>query len=305
MLLAIIMKHYVEAKTQAGNAQTLWAEAYEVFIRWKNERRHLRVPISAIVSALEKASQSYDEDDGRSDMMSELEEQVYDELGKPLKIEDVQRAFADWRDTGDDELPAEQVIELMTEAVQEWYASNNVNADMDEVLKLTHKVDHRTRKIAILARKLETENPYPNEVQAMEDFLKQLEISTEEMQSLQASQRKQIDELRRIKRGLLLTLKVRQSSVDQLELDPDDPTSVNSLLAHGDHTHYKWQLPSSSIERRSRIVSQQSLKNGFSRVPDSQIASTGNGQTGPYINGTHSQQPRHSLDEDLSDEENI
>merc|ERR1712070_886331 len=117
-------------------------------------------PIDHIVAALEKAASTFEEmDDGT---MDEEMEQIIDELGKPLKVIDVQRAYADFKDTAEDELPADQVEELMAECVDEWYVQNNTNIDMDEVLKLTHKVDHRTRKINILARKLETENPCPN-----------------------------------------------------------------------------------------------------------------------------------------------
>lgn len=295
MLLAIIMKHYVEAKDKAGNAQTLWSEAFQVFRRWRMEQKGLCVPIPAILHALIREDQRLAKIDELAEMegLDDEEEELIEELGKPVRIEDLQDAYAAF--TGDmEQLPEDQALELLEESVLEYYDQNNVNVDMDEVLKLTHKVEHRTRKIKHLLSQLEQDNQYPNEVEGLRQLLKDFEDATYELQRQKKAHRKQTEELRAMKRGILLQLQSSQAAMADAG-NVDDPTSVNSLLSHGTHTVYQWKLSKLDIAEETNDmwgagVDIDGLEGDMDGRP------LGAGPAGPVT--AHSQQPRWSFNDE-------
>merc|ERR1719326_654198 len=53
MLLAIVMDAYSEVKQQAGNAETLFTEIKQTYVRWKGIRRKQLVPLSHVLKALD------------------------------------------------------------------------------------------------------------------------------------------------------------------------------------------------------------------------------------------------------------
>merc|ERR1719379_2889800 len=94
-----------------------------------------------------------------------------------------------------------------------------------------------------MSKQLDKANPCPNEIAAMDEFLKEVEVFTDELRAECNSHRKEVQELRTLKRGLLLQLQTRQSLVAGLGSE-EDPSSVNSLLRHGEHSTYDWKLGS-------------------------------------------------------------
>jgi hypothetical protein len=246
MLLAIIMKHYVQAKDQAGNAQTLWSEAAQVFRRWRSDRNGHTVPIEKIVVAIEKEDRAdeiaralADEEDVH---IETDEEQAMRELGKINSIDELISLYAEHTNGGI--LGEVQAIELMEGAVESFYHRNHSAIDMDEVLKLTHKVEYRTQKLYRMSRQLDKKNPCPNEVNAMSDFLTELETFTDELRSQCNSHRDEVNELRTLKRGLLLQLQTRQALMSGVTGEDHEAQSVNALLATGEYARYDWKLTS-------------------------------------------------------------
>jgi len=177
------------------------------------------------------------------DVIIEDEDQMaLDLLGPTMAMDDLKDAYREYTNGG--EVGDEQVLGLMQGATEEFYHQNHSAIDMDEVLKLTHKVEYRTKKLNKMSKLLDKKNPCPNEIAAMGDFLKEVEVFTDEVRAEAKCHQEEVEELRTLKRGLLLQLQTRQSLVAGLGNSDNDPTSVNSLLAHGDYSHYEWKLGS-------------------------------------------------------------
>eukprot|EP00746_Dinoflagellata_sp_MGD_P167281 gnl/MRDRNA2_/MRDRNA2_97777_c0_seq1.p1 gnl/MRDRNA2_/MRDRNA2_97777_c0~~gnl/MRDRNA2_/MRDRNA2_97777_c0_seq1.p1 ORF type:complete len:988 (+),score=181.49 gnl/MRDRNA2_/MRDRNA2_97777_c0_seq1:73-3036(+) len=51
MLLAIVMDHYCQVKESSGNAETLWQETVQTYMRWKGVRKGLLVPLEDVLAA--------------------------------------------------------------------------------------------------------------------------------------------------------------------------------------------------------------------------------------------------------------
>lgn len=243
MLLAIIMKHYVAAKDSAGNAEPLWVEAAQTFQRWREVRRGESVPMEKLLDVLNedehqraKERKKEEEEDTHIETDEEIELKV---LGKIMFAEDMQQIYSDAIDEG--VLPIDQVLNLMKDAVSDFYHQNHSGIDMDEVLKLTRKVEYRTRKLLRISKELDKSNKCPNEIGAFSNFIKDLETFTDEQRSEYESHCKQVDEMRTLKRGLLLQLQCRQSLGEGAI---DDPTSVSALLSSSNNHRYDWKIGS-------------------------------------------------------------
>jgi len=177
---------------------------------------------------------------------------------------------------------------------------------MDEVLKLTHKVEYRTKKLNKMSKLLDKKNPCPNELEAMANFLKEVEIFTDELRSECNSEREAVEELRTLKRGLLLQLQTRQSLVSGGADLEDDPTSVNSLLAHGDYAHYDWKLGSrfSDDLRPENSGFDNDAYNGRGvGLTDDDGLYHDNEAAGAPLSMGQSRQPRYAMDDPVSDDE--
>jgi hypothetical protein len=258
------------------------------------EQKGVVVPIGKLLNAIAKEDQQdalRGEDEFSSYGLSEDEEELIERLGKCIKVQDLQDTYASF--TGDtEELPASQAIELLELSILWFYDKNNENVDMDEVLQYTHKVEARTRKINTLLAQLDTDNPFPNELEGMKDLLKEFQGATREMERQRSAHQTQVEELRTLKRGLLLQLQAHQSSSENVN-SAEDPTSVNSLLSHGIPSRYHWRMsmmsenPLRDNDPKSREID----------IDEYDATSFGNAQ-GP---SGHSQQPRY-LDEESDDE---
>lgn len=314
MLLAIIMKHYVQAKDSAGNAQTLWSEAAQVWRRARSERAGKTVAIEKLLTTVDKEIKKEemenalnDEDDIHIDTDEEMELKM---LGTVVTIDMLQESYREH--TGGGELNEDQAVHLITRAVEEYYGHHHSAVDMDEVLKLTHKVEYRTTKLMKLSKQLDKKNPCPNEITAMSEFLKDVEGFTDELRSEAEAQRKEVQELRTLKRGVLLQLQTRQTLVSGLGSQDDDPTSVTALLATGDFTHYDWKLGSRFSDdprphERDRLDGRGvGLGEHDEDVVDYEhtgLDALEGGPTGPLTSQTQTRQPRYAMDDPISDDE--
>jgi len=311
MLLAIIMKHYVQAKDRAGNAQTLWSEAAQVFKRWRDERYGRTVPLEKILTTLEKEEKAEKlalEDADEEDIHIETDEEIeLHALGKVTLLEDLQTAYANHNNG--QELFDEQCMLIMEEAITEFYIQHHSSVDMDEVLKLTHKVEYRTQKLNKMSKQLDKKNPCPNEVEAMANFLKEVEVFTDDLRAESDANRREVQELRTLKRGLLLQLQTRQSLLAGTAGSEDDPTSVSSLLARGDYVHYDWKL-GSRFSDDPGVAFGRGVGHADYDDPDAPVdfehtdqKALDGGPTGPLTSMTQTRQPRYHMDDPLSDDE--
>jgi hypothetical protein len=301
MLLAIIMKHYVQAKDQSRNAQTLWSEAAQVFSRWRAERAGKVVPIGKILYVMEKEDRAeaaraamQDEEDYRIEDVQELELKL---LGRIMFTEDLQNSYKEMNKGG--EVSDEQLLLLWEAAIEEYYSQNHNAVDMDEVLKLTHKVEHRVQKLNKMSKQFDKKNACPNEVLAYSRFLKDVEVFTDELRAECTSQKQEVEELRTLKRGLLLQLQTRQSLVAGTNNTEYDPTSVTHLLAHGDYVHYDWKLPSRYSDDLKKEPSGMPPRPDLDDHEDNEWID--DNVAGPKAVSTR--QPRYAMDDPVSDDE--
>lgn len=313
MLLAIIMKHYVQAKYQAGNAETLWAEAYQVYRRWRDERAGLSVSIDKILFVLEQEhkllkQQALLEDE--EDVHIEDEDEIaLQELGPVITASDLVKAYAHFSKNGG-EVREEQILQLMKDATEDYYHQHHAPLNMEEVLKMTHKVEHRCVKLNKMSKMLDRKAVCRNELESTGDFLKEVETFTDELRAECKTHKHEVEELRTLKRGLLLQLQTRQS------LDPaaqrlahEDPTMVSHLFANGDYCQYDWKLGSRFVGDGAREHSHRAHGNAGIIVDtrsghgigDTEISlDFDDGLTGPKAG---SRQPRMGMEDAFSDDE--
>merc|ERR1719163_822815 len=56
MLLAIVMDAYTDVTASSGNAETIWFEAAQTFVRWNGVRKKELVPMTVVLKCLDKDS---------------------------------------------------------------------------------------------------------------------------------------------------------------------------------------------------------------------------------------------------------
>merc|ERR1712032_1101830 len=135
-------------------------------------------------------------------------------------------------------------------AVECHYARNHHEADMDEVTILTRKAEHRSKKLVKLSKQRERQVPKHDEIAQMEEFAQELERFTDELRQERETQRREVDELRTLKRGLLLQLQLRSSHGNSATdgstaaaISPDAPT-WGTLLSQCSPSRYEWRTGS-------------------------------------------------------------
>jgi len=308
MLLAIIMKHYVQAKDQAGNAQTLWSEAFQVWQRWRDERGGRSVAIDKILSVMLKedrieAKQQLLEDEEDVHIEDEDELALF-ELGRVVTSSDVQKSYAALSKNGG-EVGEEQILTLMELAIEDYYGHHHRALDMEEVLKMTHKVEYRCQKLNKMSKLLDRKNQCPNELESTGEFLKEVETFTDELRAECKSHRHEVDELRTLKRGLLLQLQTRQSLDPRLQgAEEEDTTLVSGLLDTGDYTHYNWKIGSRFVGDHAapqQEYQQRGHGEDMGMGIDAEISLDFDGAlTGPRGG---SRQPRKAMEDPYSDDE--
>lgn len=311
MLLAIIMKHYVQAKDQAGNAQTLWSEAYQVYQRWRDERRGHSVGIDKILFVMEKEDRI-----NKAQQMLEDEEDIHIEdeeelelleLGPVVTSGDFVKAYAHLS-KGGGEVSEEQILTLMESATTDYYNHHHRALDMEEVLKMTHKVEYRCQKLNKMSKLLDRKAICKNELESTGDFLKEVETFTDELRAECKSHKHEVEELRTLKRGLLLQLQTRQSLDPRTQhADEEDKTLVSALLATGEYSHYDWKLGSRFVgdqaHEHHHANGHGESRHGHDGVVETEISLDFDGLTGPRGGGGGSRQPRMAMEDPYSDDE--
>jgi len=306
MLLAIIMKHYVQAKDSAGNAQTLWSEAFQVIQRARDERAGRAVSMDKILTSVEKDIRALealkameDEEDAHIEDDDEIELSI---LGEVMMLEDLQDIYREHNNGT--EIGEKQALFLMEAAIEDFYAHNHSAIDMEEVLHLTHKVEYRTLHLIKMSKQLDKKNPCKNEIETMGAFLKDMEAFTDELRSERDGHRSEMDELRTLKQGLLLQMQTRQSLKG--DVADGNPMSVNSLRAHGDISHYAWRMGSrySDDPRHDQEgndgLDRQGGKEVSLNLEDEHTDDPVAGDMGPL--STNTRQPRTIMDDQFSDD---
>jgi len=250
MLLAIIMEHYVTVKDMAGVAQPLWEEGWEVWVRmWQVHRGECVALDKVLLSLVQEERQEQAkreemlEDEDAEERIDELDEET-DPLGRILFVEDLQKIY---QDQMSGELPYNQAVDLLESAIKRFYSQNHGDVDMDEVMTLTRRVDFRTTKLNRLSKQYDLQKSCGDEVAALEELVKNMEDYTDELRQEREVKRREIDELRHMKHGLLLQLQLRQA-----EIDPN-AASVGAVLSQGEPVRFDWQLGKRSVEKRFNL----------------------------------------------------
>jgi len=319
MLLAIIMKHYVQAKDSAGNAQTLWSEAFQVWERWRDERKGRTVAIEKILSVLEKEDRierqllllNPDEEDIHIEDEEELELNL---LGRVLTAQDMMKSYATHAKGGP--LSEEQILTLMELATTDFYNAHHSALDMEEVLKMTHKVEYRCQKLNKMSKLLDRKNACPNELEATRDFLKEVETFTDELRAECKSHKGEVEELRTLKRGLLLQLQTRQSLDPRLQdqdiAQEESATLVTTLMDTADPPSYHWKLASRFVgeghasapqKPRSQFAQPAEVDTEISIDFDELIVAPGPAGRLASTAPIATRQPRKAIEDPYSDDE--
>lgn len=218
MILAIVMDHYGQAKDIARSGDTLWEEAYQIWTRLRMVQKGKAVPISKVVAALE-AQEKEEAKDEDADSGSDDEEA--EDKRPPMTISDIETIFrqhAPGVHRERDQLGPEQALEMMAAAVQDFYNKNHQSADMDEVMYLSRKVEWRTKKMSRMAKKYETRAE--DEIESLKNLTKELALFTDELRDERQAQRQELEDLRAMKRGLLLQLQASQPEAEVLGIFP-------------------------------------------------------------------------------------
>jgi len=229
-------------KNSAGVAQTLWDEAVEDWYRWREVRHGRAVPIARVLTALVKEDRAKEVAGSQSD----LDYEVHDGANTDpiVFVEGLCDRYSEYMNA---ELNPEQSLELLEGAVAYHYARNHHEADMDEVTILTRKVEHRSRKLVKLSKQRESQVPKHDEIAQMKEFAQELERFTDELRQEREAQRREVDELRTLKRGLLLQLQ-RRSSHGNSVTDGSTAATISSdaptwgmLLSQCSPPRYEWR----------------------------------------------------------------
>jgi len=217
MLLAIIMDHYQEQSKDAMDRLTLWGEARKEVRRFRAENAGRAVPVLRILDAMVAQDQrNAQELLERED--EDIEEEEEDDIGPLVKVtEIVQEYTQEWCTKQGDGVRCvteQQVTQLMAEAIVEYETKHAKHSDMDEVVYLTRKVDYRTKKIMKMAKDHSKRVQNYNELADLKNMTKEFTIFAEELRGEREAQVKEAEELRNIKRGLLLQLQLRMPDAD-------------------------------------------------------------------------------------------
>mmetsp|Transcript_11408 Transcript_11408/g.33420 ORF Transcript_11408/g.33420 Transcript_11408/m.33420 type:complete len:157 (+) Transcript_11408:1-471(+) len=79
MLLAIIMDVYTDVKGSIGNdAETLWSQSREIYVRWRDVRQGHSIPLSTVLKALDPTD--LESEDGEADDSSLMVENFIEEV---------------------------------------------------------------------------------------------------------------------------------------------------------------------------------------------------------------------------------
>lgn len=189
MVIAIIMHNYAEVKEETCSAETLLDEAYQLWTRWNGIRRGTLVPLALVLRAThqealraEHAQRQASAARGLASVASlakALSKSVGDALGR---VTDAEAGGADTGRAGEPgeeeeeemiitverliqatarvqnaykELKEEQAVDLIKGAVEEFYSTSRDKSrrEIDELLRLTEKVNGRVKKLTKLTRR--------------------------------------------------------------------------------------------------------------------------------------------------------
>jgi len=211
------MDHYQEQSKDAMDRLTLWGEARKEVRRFRSENAGRAVPVLRILDAMVAQDQrNAQELLERED--EDIEEEEEDDIGPLVKVtEIVQEYTQEWCTKQGDGVRCvteQQVTQLMAEAIVEYETKHAKHSDMDEVVYLTRKVDYRTKKIMKMAKDHSKRVQNYNELEDLKNMTKEFTTFAEELRGEREAQVKEAEELRNIKRGLLLQLQLRMPDAD-------------------------------------------------------------------------------------------
>lgn len=229
-------------------------------------------------------------------------------LGRVVTAADMMQSYATHSKGGP--LSEEQILTLMELATTDFYNQHHSALDMEEVLKMTHKVEFRCQKLNKMSKLLDKKNACPNELEATGDFLKEVETFTDELRAECKSHRGEVEELRTLKRGLLLQLQTRQSLDPRLQnledIQEESATLVTTLMETGESPQYNWKVGSRFVgegvgpapkKPRSQFDQPADVDTEISIDFDDMSAPAGAGPRGS------TRQPRKAIEDPYSDDE--
>lgn len=229
MILAIIMDNYEDVKNETGYKETLWEEAKQAVHRWRGIRNRTIVPLTEVLDAIndddhtiedspaaQKARmiaakigtwigfgaflrEPLNETDEALGMDEEEEaehkaehEKKPDHKNRVIHVEQLRQVVSMECSSG--VMLKEQATNLIQGAVEDFYERNKEGAELEEVMTLTQKVNHRVKKMTETTRNAyETRDSGPvNELQwfgqELDRFLEQVvaerEANLAEVQNL-------------------------------------------------------------------------------------------------------------------------
>lgn len=186
MILAIIMDNYEEVKNESGYKETLVEEAQQAWHRWRGVRTGTIVPLEEVMDAVvamdehaagnakalaaEKAKNFYklfsgffgapasekklDDEVSDEDMpagAAEAEEEEEAEDLKIMMIDPLMKVVSSTCTSGS--MKKEQATDIIRGAIEDFYELNKEGAELEEVMAMAQKVNHRVKKMVKLTHK--------------------------------------------------------------------------------------------------------------------------------------------------------
>mmetsp|Transcript_21611 Transcript_21611/g.50472 ORF Transcript_21611/g.50472 Transcript_21611/m.50472 type:complete len:764 (-) Transcript_21611:21-2312(-) len=207
MLIAIVLDHYTKCKEAAGKSETLWGEAFQSWSRWRNVRKGIEVPIRNILDAViaHERAEAGDESDEEEVSAAQM-------LGNTLHPDDVIDMYRAQGLPG--ELQFDQAMELLDGAVSMYWMQNKDSGKLEDITMLTRQLEARSKELIQIARQFESRIAAENEVEALQTFVQDLVVVTDELRQEREAQRQEMENLRAVKRGLLLQLQICHPELD-------------------------------------------------------------------------------------------
>mmetsp|Transcript_5397 Transcript_5397/g.13058 ORF Transcript_5397/g.13058 Transcript_5397/m.13058 type:complete len:766 (+) Transcript_5397:143-2440(+) len=220
MLIAIVLDHYTKCKEAAGKSETLWGEFWQSWTRWRNVRRGYEVPIGNILDTIVAQERIDAEDEDDED---ERPSNVFGHVIHPDDVTDMYKAHG-----LPGELTIEQASELMVGAVEMYWMENKDSGKLEDITHLTRQLELRSKELIQLARQFESRVAAENEVDALQKFVTELEVVTDELRQERDAQRREQENLRAVKRGLLLQLLICHPELDLRGISLAAPVDVET-----------------------------------------------------------------------------
>ena len=177
MLIAIVLDHYTKCKEAAGKSETLWGEFMQSWTRWRNVRKGVEVPIGYILDAL--VSQERAEFDGLEEERDDGGDNSARYISMPISPDELIDLYKAQGMQG--ELSVDQATELMVGAVEMYWMENRDRGKLEDVMQLARKLEIRSKDLIRMARQFESRVTAENEVEALQQFVHDLVLVTDEL----------------------------------------------------------------------------------------------------------------------------